>query len=71
MMREALNRISAHSQTCAMVGDRMDTDVLSGLEAGLQTFLVLTGVTHANEVDRYPYVPSQVVASIADLINHI
>jgi len=71
MMREALNRISAHSQTCAMVGDRMDTDVLGGLEAGLHTFLVLTGVTHANEVDRYPYVPSQVVGSIADLIDYV
>jgi NagD protein len=71
MMREALNRISAHSQTCAMVGDRMDTDVLGGLEAGLQTFLVLTGVTRATEVDRYPYVPSKVVASIADLIDYV
>ena len=71
MMREALNRISAHSETSAMVGDRMDTDVLGGLEAGLYTFLVLTGVTSAAEVDRYPYVPSQVVDSIADLIEHL
>ena len=54
-----------------MVGDRMDTDVLCGLEAGLQTFLVLTGVTQADEVDRFPYVPSQVVASVADLIDLI
>jgi 5'-nucleotidase len=71
MMREALNQIEAHSESSAMIGDRMDTDVLGGLEAGLRTYLVLTGVTTADEVDRYPYVPSAVVASIADLIPHI
>jgi NagD protein len=68
MMREGLNKIQAHSETTAMVGDRMDTDVLCGLEAGLQTFLVLTGVTRADEVDRFPYLPSTVVPSVADLI---
>lgn len=68
MMREGLNKIEAHSETTAMVGDRMDTDVLCGLEAGLQTFLVLTGVTRADEVDRFPYLPSTVVQSVADLI---
>jgi NagD protein len=71
MMREGLNQIEAHSETSAMIGDRMDTDVRGGLEAGLQTFLVLTGVTQADEVDRFPYVPSKVVASIADLIPYI
>src|SRR5215472_5182086 len=69
MMREALNRIEAHSETSAMVGDRMDTDVLCGLEAGLRTFLVLTGVTRADEVDRFPYLPSTVAPSVADLID--
>jgi 5'-nucleotidase len=71
MMREALNKISAHSETSAMVGDRMDTDVLGGLEAGLRTFLVLTGVTTAAEVDRFPYLPSKVVASVAELISYV
>jgi NagD protein len=71
MMREALNKISAHSETSAMVGDRMYTDVLGGLEAGLRTFLVLTGVTRPDEVDRFPYLPSTVVASIADLIPYV
>jgi NagD protein len=71
MMREGLNKIEAHSETSAMVGDRMDTDVLGGLEAGLHTFLVLSGVTQADEVDRFPYVPSKVVASIADLIAYV
>jgi NagD protein len=71
MMREALNQIEAHSETSAMVGDRMDTDVLGGLEAGLRTFLVLTGVTQADEVDRFPYVPSHVVQSVADLVEFV
>jgi NagD protein len=71
MMREGLNQIEAHSESTAMIGDRMDTDVLCGLEAGLQTFLVLTGVTKADEVDRFPYRPSTVVSSVADLIPYI
>jgi NagD protein len=71
MMREALNKIDAHSETSAMIGDRMDTDVLCGLEAGLRTFLVLTGVTRADEVDRFPYLPSTVVPSVADLIPYL
>jgi NagD protein len=71
MMREALNQIEAHSETSAMVGDRMDTDVLGGLGAGMRTFLVLTGVTQADEVDRYPYLPSEVVQSVADLIAYV
>ncbi len=71
MMREGLNKISAHSETSAMVGDRMDTDVLGGLEAGLRTFLVLTGVTTAAEVDRFPYLPSKVVPSVAELISYV
>src|SRR3954465_8911388 len=49
MMRSALNAIDAHSETTAMVGDRMDTDVVAGLEAGMHTILVLTGSTHRDE----------------------
>jgi hypothetical protein len=45
MMRSALNALDAHSETAAMIGDRMDTDVVAGLEAGLEAVLVLTGVT--------------------------
>jgi NagD protein len=67
MMRSALNAIGAHSETTAMIGDRMDTDIVAGLEAGLHTILVLTGVTGRAELDRYPYRPNQVVDSVADL----
>ena len=71
MMRSALNAIEAHSETTAMIGDRMDTDVVAGLEAGLETILVLTGVTTPGEVERYPYRPSRIVDSVADLIEEL
>ncbi len=68
MMRSALNRIDAHSETTVMVGDRMDTDMISGLEAGLRTVLVLTGSTRPEQVERFPYRPTTVVDSIADVV---
>jgi NagD protein len=71
MMRSALNTINAHSETSAMIGDRMDTDVLCGLEAGLQTILVLTGISRRGDVGRLPYRPSRIVESVADLIEEI
>ncbi|MPV36835.1 HAD-IIA family hydrolase [Georgenia subflava] len=71
MIRAALNRIDAHSENTAMVGDRMDTDVLAGMEAGLRTYLVLTGSTRVEDVEKYPYRPSEVGDSIADLIDLI
>ncbi|HEV7883939.1 MAG TPA: HAD-IIA family hydrolase, partial [Solirubrobacteraceae bacterium] len=45
MMRSALNALEAHSETAAMVGDRMDTDIVAGLEAGMEAILVLTGIS--------------------------
>ena len=68
MMRYALNAIGAHSETTAMIGDRMDTDVVAGLEAGMHTVLVLTGSTARDDVDGYPYRPSRIVESVADLL---
>jgi NagD protein len=68
MMRSALNAIDAHSETTAMVGDRMETDVVSGLEAGMHTVLVLTGSTRREEAEAFPYRPSRIVESIADLV---
>jgi len=67
MMRSALNAIEAHSEHTAMIGDRMDTDIVSGLEAGLEAILVLTGVTGRDQAERYPYRPSRIVDSVADL----
>src|ERR1035441_8432667 len=69
MMRSALNAIDAHSETAAMVGDRMDTDIVSGLEAGMETILVLSGVTTREEAERHPFRASRIVDSVADLID--
>ena len=68
MMRSALNRLEAHSETTVMVGDRMDTDIISGLEAGLRTILVTTGSTRPEQVSTFPYRPTRVVDSVADLV---
>jgi len=71
MMRSALNAIDAHSETTAMIGDRMDTDIVAGLEAGLETILVLTGVTARDLAERFPYRPSRIVESVADLVGDL
>jgi NagD protein len=71
MMRSALNTLEAHSESTAMIGDRMDTDVVSGIEAGLETILVLTGVTARGHAERFPYRPSRIVDSVADLADEL
>ncbi len=71
MMRSALNALDAHSETTAMIGDRMDTDIVSGLEAGLETILVLTGVSTRESADRFPFRPSRILESVAELADEI
>jgi NagD protein len=71
MFRSAMNRIQAHSESTTMVGDRMDTDVVAGIEAGLETVLVLTGSTRAADINRFPFRPSRVCDSIADVVELI
>ena len=71
MMRSALNAIDAHSETTAMIGDRMDTDVVSGLEAGLETILVLTGVSTRDSAELFPFRPSRILDSVADLATEL
>jgi NagD protein len=68
MMRGALRALGAHSESTLMIGDRMDTDVHSGIEAGLQTILVLTGISTRESAERHPYRPTLVIDSIADLV---
>ena len=69
MFRSAMNRINAHSESTTMVGDRMDTDVVAGIEAGLETVLVLTGSTRAADIARFPFRPGRVLDSIADVVD--
>jgi NagD protein len=71
MMRTALNTLEAHSEETAMIGDRMDTDVVAGIEAGLETILVLTGVTTRDELDSFPYRPSRIIESVAELVDEV
>jgi NagD protein len=68
MFRSALNTIDGHSESTVMIGDRMDTDVVAGIEAGLETILVLSGSTKLADVERFPWRPSRVLDSIADAI---
>jgi len=67
MMRTALNYLDIHSEDTVMVGDRMETDIIAGVESGMETILVLTGVTHREDVRRYPYQPTRIVQSVADI----
>ncbi len=67
MMRTALRTLGAHSEESVMVGDRMDTDIIGGTESGMETILVLTGVTRREDVDRFPYRPTQVLGSVAEI----
>jgi NagD protein len=68
MFRSALNKIGAHSENTAMIGDRMDTDIVAGIEAGLHTILVLTGISDESEINRYPFRPDEILSSVAELV---
>ncbi|MBO0778193.1 MAG: HAD family hydrolase [Ktedonobacteraceae bacterium] len=67
MMRTALHTLNAHSEESVMIGDRMDTDIVAGIESGLRTILVLTGVTAREQVERFPYRPTWIRESIAEI----
>ncbi|MEN9993164.1 MAG: hypothetical protein RLY83_734 [Actinomycetota bacterium] len=69
MFRSAMNKINAHSESTGMIGDRMDTDVVAGIEAGLHTVLVLTGIADATEIAKYPFRPNEILNSIGDLLD--
>jgi NagD protein len=67
MMRSALNYLDVHSENTVMIGDRMDTDIVAGVESGMETILVLSGVTRDEDVARYPYQPTRIVESVAEI----
>jgi NagD protein len=67
MMRMALNYLDAHSEETVMVGDRMDTDIISGVNSGMDTILVLSGVTQRSDIDRFPYQPTYIFDSVRDI----
>jgi NagD protein len=67
MMRNALNYLGVHSENTTMIGDRMDTDIIAGVESGMETILVLSGITDHEQVDRYPFQPTRIVSSVAEI----
>jgi len=71
MMRSALRVIDAHSESTVMIGDRMDTDIVSGIEAGMRTVLVMTGISDRTLAETFPFRPTRIVESVADLIEDI
>jgi NagD protein len=68
MFRSAMNRIGAHSENTGMIGDRMDTDIVAGIEAGLHTVLVLTGISDTAEIGRYPFRPDEILDGVHQLL---
>jgi NagD protein len=69
MFRSAMNKIGAHSENTAMIGDRMDTDIVAGIEAGLHTVLVLTGISDQAEIERYPFRPDEILQGVHELLD--
>jgi NagD protein len=67
MIRSALDRLGARAADTVIVGDRMDTDIVAGLESGLKTVLVLTGATARADLERFPFRPDHVLERLADL----
>jgi len=68
MFRSAMNKINVHSEDTAMIGDRMDTDIVAGIEAGLHTILVRTGISDDAEIEKYPFRPTEILDSVANLL---
>lgn len=71
MLRSALRALGVHSANAVLIGDRMDTDVRCGLESGLRTILVLSGISEEKTPAHFAYQPDRVINSVADLIDHV
>ena len=68
MLRHGLKMIGCHSEEIAFIGDRMDTDIIAGIESNVDTVLVLTGVTAMKDIDNFPYRPKYILSGIAELM---
>ncbi len=67
MMRTAINYLGVHSEDTIMIGDRMDTDIAAGVQSGMETILVLSGITRREDIERFPYLPTHIHDSVADI----
>ncbi len=68
MLRHGLRKLNCHSQDIAFIGDRMDTDIIAGIESNVDTVLVLSGVTKIEDIDNFPYRPKYIVNGVGDLV---
>lgn len=68
MFRSALNTIGAHSEVTGMIGDRMDTDIVAGMEAGLHTVLVMTGISDPSTIEAFPFRPDEILSGVHELV---
>jgi len=68
MMRTGLKMLGVHSGEAVMIGDRMDTDIIAGIESGMDTILVLSGVTNTVNILEYPYQPSVILGGVGDIV---
>ena len=68
MLRHGLNKLNCHSQEIAFIGDRMDTDIIAGIESNVDTVLVLSGVTNKEDIARYPYRPKYIFDGVGDIV---
>ena len=71
MLRHALNRIECHSSDIALVGDRMDTDIVAGIESNIDTVLVLSGVTAKEDIEKFPYRPKYIFSGVGELVKNL
>ena len=68
MLRHGMRKLNCHSEEIAFIGDRMDTDIIAGIESNVDTVLVLTGVTSVEDIDKFPYRPKYILNGMGDLL---
>ena len=68
MLRHGLRKLDCHSEEIAFIGDRMDTDIIAGIESNVDTVLVLSGVTSMEDIDKFPYCPKYILNGVGDII---
>ena len=68
MLRHGMNMLDCHSTEIAFIGDRMDTDIIAGIESNVDTVLVLSGVTSREEIDKFPYSPKYILNGVGEIL---
>ena len=71
MLRHGLKKICCHSEDIAFIGDRMDTDIIAGIESNVDTVLVLSGVTSIEDIDNFPYRPKYILNGVGDIVKDV